>query len=236
MLFMITMTISIFNSFTSSLIFISAFTISIFILKFKQSEISSPVKFFHNIRGFLIFLIVIIITRGLTVEGKPITGLPFFSIGGIYTGLHYSWKLFLLILWGQLFTSTTAPSHIYGTVYTLFSKIPFLNAGTIATMISLTLTFIPLLFDQYIEIKNALDSRLGSFTRNPLKKISSLSLPLLQSSIGRADEIAMAMESRCYSENPTLPEMKMKRSDRLSLIILVLFIICVILLNKYNRF
>jgi energy-coupling factor transporter transmembrane protein EcfT len=221
---MIILTLSIFKSAVPSLILITLFTILVFLMEYFQSKILSPFTFLENTRGFLLFLILIAVIRGLTAENTYLSGL--------LEGAFYSWKLLLLIIWGQLLSSTTAPSDIHGSVYRILYRIPLINGGIIATMISLTLSFIPLLFDQYLEIQNAVQSRLGNFTKNPLKKIAFIALPLLQSTIRRADEIAQAMESRCYSDNPTLPSMKIHKKDWISLGILGIISLSVFLLNN----
>jgi len=225
LLFIIFLTICIFNSSIWALIILTAFVLSLFLIEYMQSKITSPFSFLNNVKGFLLFLLLITLVRGLSSE---------VFVTGILSGLLYSWKLFLLVLIGQLLTSTTDPAHIQGAVYRVLHKVPYIPAGTIATMISLTITFIPLIFDQYLEVRDAANSRLGNLTRNPLTKISTIALPLLQTTLLRADEIAQAMESRCYSEHPTLNEMKMKKHDALSLIILIAIPILLFLLNKYS--
>ena len=219
LLSMILLSISIFRGEVIELTTLSLFISAVFMIEYYQSHILSPAKLFEKIKGFLFFLILIVFTRGLTVQGIPIKYLPIFSIEGLYSGVIYSWKLLLMIILGQVFTSTTDPVNIHGAIYRILQPLPLINAGNAATMISLTITFIPLIFDQYIEVRNAYESRLGNRSANPVKKISSLTLPLLQSTLMRADEVTLAMESRCYSDSPTLPAMKITRTDIIGLFI-----------------
>ncbi len=224
LLIILLLSISTFNSGTTALLTHTTLTTAIFVVEFKQTGILSPFKFIKNVKFFLIFLILIILIRGFTTEGTQIPFISFISIEGLQLGALYSWKLFIILIISQLLTSTTDPSNIQGAIHTILKPIPFIRAGQIATMISLTITFIPLLFDQFLEVRNASYSRLGNRSGNPVKKISSMVLPLLQTTIFRADEIAQAMESRCYTENPTPPEMRIKKSDIISLIFIFLLI------------
>ncbi len=70
--------------------------------------------------------------------------------------------------------------------------------------------------------KQRFDSRLGGNSKNPVRKIFSIAFPLMQNTIFRADEASMAMESRCYSDNPSLPETDIKKPDLLSIIIMII--------------
>jgi len=219
LLAMIFLSIAIFRGEVNELILLSLFISVVFLIEYFQSRILSPPLLIIKIKGFLFFLILIVFIKGLMIKGVPVRYIPLFSIEGLLSGVVYSWKLLLLIILGQLFTSTTDPVNIHGAVYRLLDHLPLINAGNTATMVSLTITFIPLIFDQYIEVRNAFESRLGNRSKNPVKKISSLALPLLQSTFLRADEVTQAMESRCYSDSPTLPAMKITVTDIICLII-----------------
>lgn len=231
LLSLVILTMSIFNSDPMGLMILSILICSLFLLDYFQTGILSPLTLIKNIRGFLLFLILIIIINGFTLEGTPLWGVIKISREGTIAGLIYSWKLLILIVLGQMITSTTDPVDIYSALYRLLRPLPFINAGNTATMISLTITFIPLIFDQYIEVKNAVDSRLGSLNRNPMRKILSLSLPLLQTTLLRAEEVTLAMESRCYNDSPTMAENVLKKTDIGLFLASILFPGIILLLN-----
>lgn len=231
LLSMVILTISIFNGNPPGLLILSLFISFIFLLDFFQNGILSPLRLIKNIRNFLLFLIIIIIIQSFSIEGKPLLGISHISQEGILFGLIYSWKLFLLIVLGQIITSTTDPNDIHNAVYRLLRPIPFINAENTATMISLTITFIPLIFDQYIEVKNSVDSRLGNRDRNPIRMIISLSLPLIQTTLLRAEEVTLAMESRCYNDSPTMAEFSLRKADILVFFSSILLPVIILLLN-----
>jgi energy-coupling factor transporter transmembrane protein EcfT len=215
------LTLITFQSNNVSLIIISFTVILLFLLEYRQSGILSPLRFLKTISFFLLFLLFITLGKWFAIGG----------IEGLLSGVVYSWKLLIILVNGQLLISTTDPSGIHNAVYKTLKPVPLVPAGQIATMVSLTITFIPLLFDQYLECRDANNSRLGNTARNPLKKIFSIVYPLLLNTIFRADEIAMAMESRCYNENPTMPDMEIKRQDLFCLFFMLVYFAGIIFLN-----
>jgi energy-coupling factor transporter transmembrane protein EcfT len=67
-------------------------------------------------------------------------------------------------------------------------------------MVGLTARFFGLIMSSVREISLAQRARLVQMRRNPLYRMVALVLPLLRRSFEQADEIAMAMEARCYDE------------------------------------
>ena len=209
-----------FRSGIYSLIMISSLVAMLFLSVYIKS--ASPFSFIKTLSGFLFFLILVTSGRWLA-EG---------NIEGLYSGLVYSWKLLILMLNSHILTTTTDTSEIHGAVYKMLKPVPFVPAGRTATMVSLTILFIPLIFDQYLECRDAFDSRLGSSSRNLVRKIFSIAYPLMQNTVFRAEEVAFAMESRCYNDNPTVPEMKIKKPDVVSLFVMCVFSTLVICMNS----
>lgn len=80
-------------------------------------------------------------------------------------------------------------------------------------MVGLTLSLIPLVFDTYREISDAQAARCLQGRRNPLRRLRLLVLPLMLKTFGRADHLAEAMESRCYSDERTFVTLTSRRAD-----------------------
>lgn len=215
------LTITVFHSDFISLSIITVSVLLLCIFEYRQSRTVSPRRFLKTAGLFLLFLLFIILTRYL-VEG---------GVSGLVSGSVYSWKLLIVLINGQLLTSTTDTAKIHGAVYKILNPVPFVPAGRIATMVSLTISFIPLIFDQYLECRDAVNSRLGNTAKNPLKKIFFIADPLLQNTVFRAEEIAYAMESRCYNDNPTMPDLKIKRRDLVCLLLSAVFFALIIIIN-----
>jgi energy-coupling factor transporter transmembrane protein EcfT len=96
-------------------------------------------------------------------------------------------------------------TEIRGAIYWFLRSLPFVPAARIATMFSLALTLIPLIFDQAATIREAQIARGIELVGNPLKRLYCLAWPVMRETFYRADELIMALESRCYSENRTIP-------------------------------
>ena len=221
LIYFFVLSLLVFKSNQFSLLLFTAVLTALFSLENMQSGNISLLRFFKIISFFLIFLFFIVLSMWLINGGRE----------GLYSGLLYSWKLLLLLTASHLFTSTTDTSAIQGAVYRILKPVPFVPEGRTAVMVSLTIGFIPLIFDQYLESKAAFDSRLGGNSKNPVRKIFSIAFPLMQNTIFRADEAAMAMESRCYSDNPSLPEIKFKRSDFISVLLMIILTGTVVFIN-----
>lgn len=209
------LSVSLFNSSMGELIILSALLLPILYIIFRHSGYSFS-RIISSLRGFLFFLLALSMLRWIGTEEK--------SLEAIYPILTYFWKMILFVMIGQALISTTDPSDLNSTVYRVLKRIPFIPAGTITTMISLSISFIPLIFDQYREIKNATDARLGSRNRNPLRAITMIVLPLMETSLSRTDEISAAMESRCYNNLRTYSTDPLKQADIFFLIIMSLLL------------
>jgi len=123
---------------------------------------------------------------------------------GLETGAMMSLRLVLLIVMSSLLTLTTSPLDLTDAIERLLG--PFKKIGVpaheIAMMMTIALRFIPTLIEEMDRIMKAQQSRGAEFTEgnllNRAKGIVPLIVPLFVSAFRRADELAMAMEARCY--------------------------------------
>lgn len=148
------------------------------------------------------FLLHLFFTR----EGPVVFELFFvkFHLGGIMQGLVISLRFFLLILMTSLLTLTTTPIEITDAIESLLhplKKIKF-PVHELALMMSISLRFIPTLMQETDKISKAQASRGVDFRTGPFKErikaVIPLLVPLFVSAFKRAEELAMAMESRGY--------------------------------------
>ncbi len=160
-----------------------------------------------QIKYFIILLCFIFMTRAITMEG-----IPYFTAFGInitkegmLDGFLVAFKFLLIMLSGVLFSMTTQPSTIKSAVQWYLKPIPFIPEKRVAVMISLSLSFMPIILRQANEISDAQKARCGDLEKNPIKRISRLIIPLLKRVFLNADSLILAMESRCYTEDRTDP-------------------------------
>lgn len=138
-------------------------------------------------------------------------------------------NLFTIAQVAILYASLLNPVEIGDLFYRICRYIPFVKAGNVRTMTSLTLTSIPLIQETHKQIDDAAQSRLVS--RNPIIKIVKTITPLLRELIIHSDRLEEAMLSRSYNENATLkPASKPKLTD------LIIFIIAATIITVVKIF
>ncbi|KLU60926.1 energy-coupling factor transporter transmembrane protein EcfT [Peptococcaceae bacterium CEB3] len=187
-----------------------------------------------EMRYFLFLSGIVIVVNSFTVPGAPITGIPIHGLTwqGFTSGLLYAWRLLLIVLTCTILTGTTPLSQLKNAVEWYLRPIPLVPEARIATMFSLTLVLIPLIFDQAAEMLEAQKARCIEKRKNPLVRIKFLVFPLLLHTFMRADEMVLAMESRCYSEIRTKQVFRTTFTDWL-LLIFTLSVCSVVLFTHF---
>jgi len=158
-----------------------------------------PLRIGGFVRELLVFALlaaVILISRPTWAEGAVA-----------------AWRFLLVVAGGMIFTASTGPEELHAVVFTLLSPLPRIPHGRIAEHVSLTILFIPLLFDTAKEIGEARKARLIDASRNPLRRLTSLAVPLLEAMFMRIEEVALALESRGYDEEVLRFSLRWKRRD-----------------------
>lgn len=123
---------------------------------------------------------------------------------GIFFALEMGTRLILLIVGSSLLTLTTSPIQLTDGIESLlmpFTKI-HVPAHEIAMMMSISLRFIPILLEETDKIMKAQTARGADFeTGNIMQRAKAMipiMVPLFISAFRRAEDLAMAMEARCY--------------------------------------
>ena len=152
---------------------------------------------------------------------------------GILAGVKMALRILLLIVdTGVVLTYTTSPIDLTDGLERLLSPLAKIGlpVHTFAMMMSLALRFVPTLIEETDKIIAAQKSRGADFTSgNVIRRVKALIpilIPLLISSFRRADELALAMECRCYhggAGRTRMKELHLKWYDLLFLLILALF-------------
>lgn len=185
-----------------------------------------PLKFM--LKGLKSIMVIILFTAFINLfltGGERVLwhwGFLSLTVEGILMAAKMCVRLVMLIIGSSLLTLTTTPIQLTDAIeYVLrpFKKIG-VPAHEIAMMMTIALRFIPTLLDETDKIMKAQQARGADFdTGNLLQKAKSLIpilVPLFISAFRRAEELAMAMEARCYhgDENRTrMKEMRMEKRD-----------------------
>jgi len=123
-------------------------------------------------------------------------------------------RLILLVLSSQLLSLTTSPIALTDGLETLMRPLGKIGvlADEISMMMSIALRFIPTLMEETGKIRRAQMARGADFESGNLiaraKAMLPLLVPLFVSAFRRADELAMAMEARCYRGGAGRTKMK----------------------------
>lgn len=199
----------------------------------------SKIPFHYLLKGLKPVLIIIIFTVTLHLFLTPGTeiwrwGILKITWEGVRQGLFMGLRLVFLIFITSLLTLTTSPISLTdGMEYMLApGKRIGIPAHELAMMMSIALRFIPTLLEETEKIMKAQMARGADFESGNLlrraKNMIPLLVPLFVSAFRRADDLAMAMEARCYrggTGRTRMKELRLYYRDYLTMAFLVLFAI-----------
>jgi len=132
---------------------------------------------------------------------------------------------------------TTTAFSLTSTLEFLFSPLKKLRLPVAegALMINLALRFIPTLIEEKDRIMNSQKARGASFEVDGIlqkaRSIIPVLIPLIISSFKRADDLALAMEARCFKirgVRTNYRAMQMRREDYLALLVMVIFFVSIL--------
>ena len=179
----------------------------------------SNVPFRYIVRGMktILFLLLITVCFNLFLTpGEVIWQFGFLKMSreGLSFAIKMALRLSLLILGSSIMTLTTTPTQLTDALESLMRPLKKIHVPVheISMMMSIALRFIPILMEETDKIMKAQIARGADFeSRNLVKKIKSLVpllVPLFISAFRRANDLAMAMEARCYRGGEGRTKMK----------------------------
>ena len=194
-----------------------------------------------SIKGIIFFIVLsAILQLFFNTQGTPLWENGFITDVGLLNAGFIILRITLIVLGASLLTLTTSPVEIADGIESLLSPLKFLKfpVHEFALIMSIALRFIPTLLDETDRIIRAQKARGADFeSGNIFKRAKALIpvlIPLLISSFRRADELADAMDARCYSgsKNRTkYKKMNLTYRDFLGTMFTVGLIVGVVLLN-----
>ena len=169
----------------------------------------STVPFSYMVRGLkAVFTILIfsVVLNMFFIPGEVIVDFGFCDISreGLQTAVFMAIRLVFLILGSSLMTLTTTPNQLTDGMEKLLKPLKKLKIPVheISMMMAIALRFIPILTEELDKIMQAQMARGAEFDQgNLIQKVKSvvpILVPLFVSAVRRANDLAMAMESRCY--------------------------------------
>lgn len=157
---------------------------------------------------------------------------------GLYTAIFMALRLVLLIIGSSLLTLTTKPISLTDGIESLLDplKVFKVPAHELAMMMTIALRFIPTLLEETDKIMKAQMARGADFeSGNIIKRAKSLIpllVPLFISAFRIAQDLAMAMEARCYrggANRTRMNAMKLGKFDFIAMLLLGLFVLAIIM-------
>ncbi len=212
------------TAFSSYIVLFAFFLMLVMVAKLNFAIILRSVKPLWPI------ILITMLVHMFSNKGQVLYTLWIFDITkeGIMQGLLMSIRIIFLILFSSLLTMTTSPLQLTDAIERLLN--PFkkfgLPAHELAMMMTIALRFIPTLLMETERIMMAQTARGAQFQHGSLiKKIKnflSIIVPLFLSAFRRADELAIAMQARCYNGGQgrtRLTELKMGIRDTYATVI-----------------
>lgn len=161
----------------------------------------------RSVKSILIVVVFTSIINLLTVRtGVVLVDFWIIKIttGGIINTIRLVIRLFLLIMGVSLLTFTTTPISLTDGIETMFKPLNKIKVPVhdIAMMMTIAIRFVPPLMEEASRITRAQASRGADYTSGGLmarvKGFFPILLPMIVGAFTRADQLADAMEARCY--------------------------------------
>lgn len=198
----------------------------------------------RSVRGILFIVIFTAVLNLFLVKGEEVLAhWEFITIykEGVHTTVKMVLRLVLLITGASILSLTTTPVALADGMESLMRPLKLIKVPVhdIAIIMSIALRFIPTLFEETNKIISAQKARGASFDTGGLfaraKALLPVLIPLFVNSFRRADELAFAMDARCYNATEHRTKMKVAKLGwgDLTATLLVLGYFTVILLDRY---
>ena len=157
-------------------------------------------------RIWLFLLIILLMNALFYSKENPLFSFWIFSVSqnGIVQGLKITLNVVLILLWVNILLATTTPLKLMNAVSFYLAPLKLLKipTDTLTLIISVSIQFIPILFEEAQNIKKAQTARGAEFeSKNIFKKAGAvvpLVVPIFVSAFKRADELSQALEARGY--------------------------------------
>lgn len=199
-----------------------------------------PVKFMLKGMKAIAFLIVItVVFNTFMTPGEVLIQVWKLKVTkeGLIMAAKLAVRLSFLIVGSSIMTLTTTPNQLTDAIESVMGPLKRLHVPVheVAMMMSIALRFIPILMEETDKIMKAQEARGASFDSGNLidktKALIPLLVPLFISAFRRANDLAMAMEARCYRGGDSRTKMKpliYRRRDVLGYGVLISFLALVI--------
>ena len=203
-----------------------------------------PFKFMVKGMKSIVFLMLFAVVFNLFLTpGTPAVTIWNLKITweGIEMASKMAVRLVMLIIGSSLMTLTTTPNHLTDGLESLLNPLKKLKVPVheVSMMMSIALRFIPILLEETDKIMKAQIARGADFENGSLiqraKAMVPLLVPLFIAAFRRANDLAMAMEARCYRGGDGRTKMKpliYRKQDYMGYGVLVAYLVAAVLIGR----
>ena len=203
-----------------------------------------PKSVLSGLRPVLIIIMLTVVLNIFFIRGETVIFEYRFIVitrEGVFTAIFMAARFIMLIIGSFLLTYTTSPIALTDGLERMLNPLKKIKLPIheLAMMMSIALRFIPTLIEETDKIMSAQKARGADFETGGLikraKAILPLIIPLFISAFRRADELATAMESRCYHGGEGRTRMKILRTagrDYVALLCGAVVIAAVVMLGR----
>lgn len=204
-----------------------------------------PFKFIvKGLKAIVILLLFTVTFNMFLTPGKELFRIGFLKITeeGFRSAVFMGIRLVFLIIGSSLMTFTTTPNHLTDGLERVLGPLKKIKVPVheISMMMSIALRFIPILLEETDKIMKAQMARGADFESGGImkraKNLIPLLVPLFVSAFRRANDLAMAMEARCYNGGEGRTKMnplKYHKLDMAAYLVIVLYFAALIGVNKF---
>jgi len=198
-------------------------------------------KFFKRIKSLLLLFMLTFFFQSILTQGELLFHIwkISFTKQGVYMGILTVFRLLAIYLCSIILTMTTSPMKLASGLESLLSPLAKLHIpiNQLSMILSISLRFIPTIIEETENIKCAQRSRGAQFESGnlfvKLKSMLAVLIPVLATSLQRASDLAVAMESRCYdchSSTKITAGLHYKRADIIAIVaVLINLSVCFII-------
>ena len=211
----------------------------------------SRVPFKFIVKGLkpvvILLLFTVVMNLFLTRGGETLVHFWIFTIteSGLRTSVLMAVRLIYLVIGSSLMTFTTSPNGLTDGLEKLLHPLNRVNVPVheVAMMMSIALRFIPFLLEETDKIMKAQMARGADFESGNIiqraKAMIPILVPLFVSAFRRANDLAMAMEARCYhgGEGRTkMKPLKYRARDRWAYAVTLLYLVLIFAVGRFVSF
>ena len=214
-------------------LYVAAFVVLVFYIKLSKVPVSFILKGLKALGMIILFTVVINL---FTVQGaKTFVEWHFIRItdAGLKSAIYLGLRLCFMIIGSSMMTYTTTPNALTDGLEKMLGWMKRIHVPVheFAMIMAIALRFVPILVDELDKIMKAQMARGVDFKEGNLmarlKKLVPIIIPLFVSAVRRSNELALAMDARCYHGGEGRTKMKplqYKRNDRIAYVFVMIYL------------